>query len=484
MLQFRFMPLSSDSTGTIPTFSGHGRLTLLLNGQDVWSDEESTEIQGVEEYWDGLLHHLAQNWLYLMTEDPYPLHFNPISPAVFLDEAMRQLREMRLSERPFIEEEGKVFSFNDRHNLAAGMPEIHLPPLFMLREGREMRIVADSMDVRLPIELVRRTLEEMGDTIARHVHSQSPRGRVILDAWNNRQQLPPRDTIYSMVTGISEKEMKALAANDDPEDLFGPPSLDAPSPMLLAARMTQHQLNTEEIRNVMIRVAKVKPEKLSKKFLSLRRKALEFIQLETNRSQKHYRQGYLLAQWLRSELNHSDDQPFEPGPWLRDCGVRIEKTKAVPREIDALARWTNDAAAIVINKKGKHAATEWGERTSLAHELAHLLVDTDHTLPSVEILGGKMPALVEKRASAFAAEILMPRSQAAAHMPQELTYHTLKELIGSLADSFKVGRVLTGMQVANLLKDEDKLTPLMSRQIKKAIGEQGENLSSSWVWFD
>ncbi|MBF0109989.1 MAG: hypothetical protein HQL76_12515 [Magnetococcales bacterium] len=69
MLHFNFVPHSENPQDTPPTFSGHGRLTLLLNGHDIWSDEEGDEFQGVDEYWDGLLHHLAKNWHYLTSED-------------------------------------------------------------------------------------------------------------------------------------------------------------------------------------------------------------------------------------------------------------------------------------------------------------------------------------------------------------------------------------------------------------------------------
>ncbi|MBF0143987.1 MAG: ImmA/IrrE family metallo-endopeptidase [Magnetococcales bacterium] len=483
MLRFDFNPIPSDATEIPPTFSGHGRLTLLLNDQDIWSDEESEELQGIEDYWDSLLHHLAKHWHYLMMEDPYPLHFNPISPAVFFDEAMRELRAMGLSERSFLVEEARVFAFNRRHNLAAGMPCIRLPPVFVLREGSDLRVVAESMDVLLPMKEARRTLEKLGNTIAQSIHPQSSRGRIILEAWNKRNQLPTVEKTYAMITGMSVDDIRALAANDDPEKMFGPPSLDAPSPMLLAARMTQHMLDVDEIRNVVERIARIRLGRLDKGFLALRRSA--YRELDGIRDQKHYRQGYHLAQWLRSQLGYRDEQPFDLESWLKNHGAVIEKSKrTLPSEIDALARWTDKEAAIIINKSGTHAGKDWGEKASLAHEIAHLLVDTGHALPWVDILGGKMPALVEKRANAFAAELLLPRSQVVAHLPEVLTFDTLKELIDGLASKFRVGRVLTGNQISNLLKDRGGLTPVMSRNIDRAVGKQSGNTTEIRLWSD
>ncbi|MBF0613358.1 MAG: ImmA/IrrE family metallo-endopeptidase [Magnetococcales bacterium] len=481
MLQFQFKPTPGDSTLSPPIFSGHGRLTLLLNGQDVWSDDESDELQGSEAYWDGLLHHLAKAWPYLIMEDPYPLDFNPISPAGFLDEAMRGLRSMGLSEKSFIEEEARIFAFNNRHNLAAGMPNILLPPIFVLREGKDMRVVAESMDSALPVEEVLRTLEELGNSIAQFVHHHSPRGKIILEAWSKRNQLPTREETYAMITGMSLDNIKLLVANDNPEKLLGPPLPHAPSPMLLAARMTQHKLEVEEIRSILARMAKVRLGKLDKDFLQLRHKA--YAELANIREQKYYRQGYHLAQWLREQLNYSDTQTFDSESWLKNHGVTIEKSKrGIPPELDALACWNSKEAAIIINKSGTHAGKEWGEKASLAHEMAHLLLDTDHALPSVDILGGKMPALVEKRANAFAAELLLPRSQVITHLPETLTYETIKKWMDLLVSEFKVGRELTGNQISNLLKDKGELTPVMSKNIHRAIGEQGRDPNSYGWW--
>ncbi|HIJ83775.1 MAG TPA: ImmA/IrrE family metallo-endopeptidase, partial [Magnetococcales bacterium] len=229
--------------------------------------------------------------------------------------------------------------------------------------------------------------------------------------------------------------------------------------------------------------AKVRLGHLDEEFLELRRKA--HSELDDLHDQKHYRQGYHLAQWLRGQLKYRDEQSFDPESWLKDRGAVIEKSKKnIPSAIDALACWTNKDAAIVINKKGTHAGKDWGEKASLAHEIAHLLVDTDHALPLVDILGGKMPALAEKRANAFAAELLVPRDQVMAHLPKVLTCDTLKKLIDLLVNKFKVGRELTGNQISNLLKDRGDLTPVMKMNIYRAIGKQSRDTTIGWWWSD
>jgi len=51
-------------------------------------------------------------------------------------------------------------------------------------------------------------------------------------------------------------------------------------------------------------------------------------------------------------------------------------------------------------------------RVNAAHELCHLLVDSRHGFSAVDVLGGRMPPRMEQRAKAFAAEFLLPNSEA------------------------------------------------------------------------
>lgn len=198
MFDFTFERLDHGNAVGFPMFSGHGRLTLSVNGRKIWCDDRGEESAGIAEYWDSLLDHLAKCWHYIGIEDSYLLHFNPESPLGFLEKAMDKLREMGRSK-----EEGKIFAFSDRHNLAAGMPDLFLPPLFVLREGNDMRIVTETDDVRLPYQDVMKRLEALGSAIALAIHPQSPRGGMILNAWNQRNRVLPVPHALAMLVGGS-----------------------------------------------------------------------------------------------------------------------------------------------------------------------------------------------------------------------------------------------------------------------------------------
>ncbi|MEO5332308.1 MAG: ImmA/IrrE family metallo-endopeptidase [Magnetococcus sp. YQC-5] len=470
MFDFTFERLDHGNAEGVPMFSGYGRLILSVNGRKIWYDDRGEESAGIAEYWDSLLDHLARCWHHIGIEDSYPLHFNPESPLGFLEKAVDDLREMGLSKNAFVEEEGKIFAFSDRHNLAAGMPDLFLPPLFVLREGNDMRIVTETDDVRLPYQQVMKRLEALGSAIALAIHPQSPRGGMILNAWNQRNRVLPVPHALAMLVGSSPSLIDEIAANDDPLMAFGYTNMHSPSPMLLAARMTQHSLEPHQVREVMNRIARAKLGKTTFEFNRLRDDAGRC--LENLVTERHYRQGYELAKWLRSTLNVSADQIFDPYQRLRDWGVTVDFSRELPEAIDALARWEQNKACVIINRRDETISARRRERASLAHEIAHLLLDTNHALPAVEVLGGRMPVLVEKRAKAFAAELLVPRSQVEQVLPDTLSADAVTRIMNDLTETFNVSRMLTGYQIENLLKDMERLIPRVKKWIHEAMNQE------------
>ncbi|MBF8272673.1 MAG: hypothetical protein HW380_1778 [Magnetococcales bacterium] len=448
MFDFTFEKLDSDVGEAVPMFSGYGRLTLSVNGLGIWCDNRGVEITGIAEYWDSLLDHLARCWHSIGIEEPYPLRFNPESPMGFLEDAMAELRNMGLSKNAFVEEEVKIFAFSDRHNLAAGMPNLFLPPLFILREGNDVRIVTETDDVRLPFGQVMKQLEALGSAIADAIHSQSPRGGMILDAWSQRDHALPVNDALAMLIGVPPSLVGEIAANDDPSEVFGYTGWDSPSPRVLAARMTQHCLEPKEIRMVMDRIARASLGKTTPEFTNLRREAGQ--QLESLASERHFRQGYELAKWLRSTLSVSADRTVDPDQLLRSWGVTVEPSRELPDEIDAVALWEGSQACVIIKP-----------------------------LPSVEILGGRMPVLVEKRANACAAELLLPRTQVEQVLPESLSADAVTTAMNGLTERFDVSRTLTGHQMENLLKDTGKLTSRVKGWIEKAMNQGSRDPANS-----
>jgi len=94
---------------------------------------------------------------------------------------------------------------------------------------------------------------------------------------------------------------------------------------------------------------------------------------------------------------------------LPRLGVRIVDLNLSDRGVDGVAVMRpGTAPTLAVNLSGKIASSRWGRRMTLAHELCHLLHDGE-TDGVVGVVSNRWaPYLMERRANAFAAMLLMP----------------------------------------------------------------------------
>lgn len=128
-----------------------------------------------------------------------------------------------------------------------------------------------------------------------------------------------------------------------------------------------------------------------------------------------YKDGYEKAVAFRQSLQIDPSLPLSgkhdlEGDLLPRLGIAIQEFTLEDNEIDGLAIFAPGKSPLVgVNLTGKYSSTRWGRRMTLAHELCHLLYDLSEE-DSVGIVSNPWaPELLEKRANAFAAMLLMPR---------------------------------------------------------------------------
>ncbi len=138
----------------------------------------------------------------------------------------------------------------------------------------------------------------------------------------------------------------------------------------------------------------------------------------------------------------------------------IQKIEMANCPMEAVAAWGEmHGPAIILNTwTGSRAAHEHGRRATLAHEIAHLILDQDRALPAGEVLGGRTPEYLEKRARAFAAEFLLPRVAAEEALRNE---SSMEDAANYLKSFYKVSTELLAWQINNssaraLLSPEDQ----------------------------
>ncbi|CAB5646689.1 ImmA/IrrE family metallo-endopeptidase [Pseudomonas asiatica] len=413
--------LSFDQVRSQAENLARGDLLLHINGDLIWcqQEEENDPARGdaikspVHWTWVDLLAYLAKNWSYLLFEELYPLDLHPETPLELRRLAEARWRDASLDEDQIFDEDDEVCAFEKRHNISSGLKGIYLPSVYVVREGSLAWVcVKDDHGNETPykhrfkFEAVKEELLRVGNQIAYHLaDSMHPSAIKAVKSWQQALESTSRKLI-SIRSGLSNAELKAfaqLAAND--EDFWEVEGHDD-SEILAAARLSPGSMGVSDKKDILQHVKSV-PFRSTPLLDKLSEECLAAI--PAYHGERPFIGGYAAALWLRGKLGVEQDEIFDPRYWLEAWGVVLEYIEA-DQELEALAFWgRKHGPAILINKNGVINSKSSGNRTTLAHEICHLLLDRKGSLPFADAIGGNTPEWVEKRARAFAAELLLPR---------------------------------------------------------------------------
>jgi Zn-dependent peptidase ImmA (M78 family) len=122
-----------------------------------------------------------------------------------------------------------------------------------------------------------------------------------------------------------------------------------------------------------------------------------------------HEQGYSLAEQFRAAQNNFDAY-FDVEGFLESLEIGIDEEDLSDPKIDGATIWSADhGPVIVVNREGVRTQP-WARRMTVAHELCHLLVDRESASELMIVSTPWAPAELERRANAFAAELLLPKS--------------------------------------------------------------------------
>ncbi len=174
-----------------------------------------------------------------------------------------------------------------------------------------------------------------------------------------------------------------------------------------------------------------------------------------------WRAGYDLARMAREQLGIGLE-PIESMRELVEDRLGIPLIQAeLPQEIAGATVSSNRQRGIVLNVAGRNSNV-WIRRTTLAHELAHILFDPEEQLESVRVdsyeqiardarRDDELPDQIEQRANAFAVEFLAPRDavKQLVSSPSQVSAASVEQVmsefgVGKAAARFHVGNAWWG----------------------------------------
>lgn len=391
-------------------------IALLVDDTPVWP-VTGGEAGDFEWFADELLAHLTECWKPLILRQTYPIPVQPERPSFLAAELSKRWSELPAA--AIETEQQEMAAFEDVHNLANAFGGISgLLPLWCLRDRDRMIIDTQETLSEVPIKIAINALTVAGNRIAeRLAQANKQKWSKLLEAWQHRDK-GDGTLLLALTIGRDKKTAKALI-----EDKI----LEAPSSFAdaandedqerLAARMAG-PLPVYQIKTVIDKV-RIFPSLAAPLLDETVKAAHAFLESELDR-EKPFVQGVEMAKWLRRFLKLSADRKIDPFSVLRYLGIDFcAKEFGIP-SLDGIAVWGKRHGPGVVLNEGSNrliSANIWQDgaaRITAAHELCHLLLDAEHPLSAIDILGGRMPLRIEKRARAFAAEFLLPSKVAEA----------------------------------------------------------------------
>lgn len=169
-------------------------------------------------------------------------------------------------------------------------------------------------------------------------------------------------------------------------------------------------------------------------------------------------QGYALAEQVRSLLGNVD-HAFDVEGALQKLGVAILDDELSDPRVDAATVWDDEHGPVIVVNSLADRTVRWARRMALAHEFCHLLIDRAAAAPLMIASSPWAPALLERRANAFAAELLLPKAGILRSLGNSIRIAGV-DAAGrkQLMDEFQVGSTVCNHQLENRLKVSDGLS--------------------------
>ncbi len=368
----------------------------------------------------------------------------------------------------------RAMSFRERHCVSRTMVNAGdrgtQPDWWLIGSGDRMGVSVPEMGLRhsLPLGQTMGALERCCNAIAEHAaaHVSERAGRLVAQ-WTTRRDRAGRLDNVRLYTGLGDAGLIEQVANDVGGDTIAE-VVNHRSPILAVARMRPTEVGSADLR-LLFDAISTSCKRETPALDTLTRESVRITETAQFDRLPPYAQGQEVAAWLRRSLGWADDLPLDPMDFLTRHGVEVCRVVLETSAIDAVAFWGGrNGPGVIVNPNGRFAGSSYGFRATLAHEICHLLIDRESRLPLADVVGGVVPESLEKRARAFAAELLLPQRVAYdAFLALGGTLPAAKTVVGRLIRQYDVSRWIVSHQLGNaidLFSEDDprSIGPILS----------------------
>lgn len=441
---------------TVGRDTEHAYIRVSLGEDVIWGSEGSDSTRGVRFDHYAFLEFFADHWAALWLEG-FPAN-------VAIDEAVwsgrRPFDWPSLSKR--VSSAQAWVEFQSRHCISKTilMPgeRATQPEWWLVASGTRLHVAVPetgffrAVSLGMGMSAIERCCNRIAEWL---VAEPSEHGAALVARWSERRSRTGRVENARLYTGLHDETLLREVANDIAGESIND-ALHHRSPILAVARMRPARIEADDLRRMFAAITQA-PKRDTPALDALSEAALAFCQTPDFDRLPPYVQGQVIASWLRRELRCRDDDILDPAEFLARYDVLVGQMELRSNALDAVAFWGPiHGPGVVTNSNGRFARTANGARATLAHEICHLLIDRQSHLPLADVVGGSVPEALEKRARAFAAELLLPQRVAYAAFAEiaiaDLQIEALDELLDDLMQRYSVSRWIAGHQLRNSIR--------------------------------
>lgn len=451
-------------------------LELHIAGKNLTAhthEDSSTFHTGI--YWPAiyLARWFVRSWAGLFEDARWPiptLKPNALEVAKILDRRCVELVDS--DDDGFLDIRDRFVS---QHALQAAAAGAVLPGIYLARDGSQMSVAWESLragdvvfhrhygEAVISADSFLNVVRDFVDwTIDELPEAESAVDRDELTAWLRRLDSPEQARAVLLgYAGLSAERWNAIRPNESvfPEDFFG---LGRPwvtrgaqanpmqSPVAIAFRCCSPTLTPSDLLAIrdLVRNTPAHPNAMGE-IDNLAKKIPPPLG-----DTRAYEQGYELAVHVRSILGNVDDY-IDIEQICADLKIPVQEVDLADPSLDGASICDRQHGPLIfLNRSSVKVEHTWGRRMVLAHELCHLLFDRTHAVPLAIISGPWAPPTLERRANAFAAELLLPILGMRRHIGVDQTEVT-DEQLKTLMSVYKIGVKTCTWHVNNRIGGEE-----------------------------